>query len=83
MKFRKGNRYRYGQDFRFFVGIPPDVDFRVSHCPGTPSFTLVTPGYGCLRKRGHYGNGALQVWGFTARQRKRFAAEAAREKIDG
>jgi len=67
LRFRKGNKIAYAQDFRFYRGIPHGVDFEATRL--TPSFImLVAPGYGCLDGRG-YGNGALFVWGRHVNQR--------------
>lgn len=78
MKFRKGNRYRYGQDFSQHRGIPAGIEFSVTRFSRKDMFVLMAPGYGDLSTVDSFGNGKLYVWGLTARQRKRFreAAEA-------
>ena len=78
MKFRKGNNYRYEQDFRFQRGLPTGVDFTVSRVPGHPdSFHLTAQGYGILGPGDNYGCGGIYVYGLDARQRRRFARNAA------
>jgi hypothetical protein len=58
VKFRKGNKILYGQDFRVLEGLPSGVDFEVyPQNKDNSLMKLVAPGYG-----GHpYGNGALYV----------------------
>lgn len=76
MRFRKNNRYKYGQDRRQHVGIPSGVDFTVVRLFDR-IYILTVPGHGGLIE-GAYGNGPLFVWGLTSRQRKRFEREAAK-----
>ena len=71
IRFRKGNRVKYGMDFGFYVGVPGGVDFAVTRCEtgDGANYKLVAPGYGA---HGDYGNGSLITWGLTKRQRARF-----------
>ena len=86
LRFRKGNRIKYMQDFTCHEGVPAGIDFRVERYRGsnkkTWDFTLTAPGYGDLTVPGRYGNGSLTVWGLSKRQRARFgrAARQAKEK---
>lgn len=52
----KKNKILYGQDFRFFIGIPTDVVFEVSRIGSF--YKLTSKGYG---KKEDYGNGSLLV----------------------
>jgi hypothetical protein len=63
MKFRRGNQYLYGQDFRFFHGVPSGVDFAVESA-SEQSYKLTACGYGCLERHTPecYGNGSLHVY---------------------
>ena len=70
MRFRDGNKIRYGQDSMQYRGIPSGVDFVVAPF-SKDMFTLTAFGYGLL-ERGGYGNGQLFVWGLTKKQRQRF-----------
>ena len=84
MRFRKGNQYRYTQARSQHRGIPHGVDFNVRLLgKGSNVYVLTAHGYGCVERDPHrcmekrcYGNGALFVWGLTARQRARFDAAA-------
>ena len=78
MKFRKGNKIRYGQDFRIFVGLPSGIDFDVELF-GDGRFELTADGYGKHGHDGAYGNGALCVYGLTVSQKKRFRKAAGGE----
>ncbi len=82
MKLR-ANKMRYGQDFSQHRGIPAGVDFQVERFAAANRgvmFKLVGFGYGELDVRNQYGNGALYVWGLTARQLQRFQAAIKKEK---
>lgn len=57
MKFRKGNKIAFCQDFAVWEGLPNGVDFEVSPV-GKDSVKLVAPGYGGKP----YGNGAIYVY---------------------
>ena len=61
MKFQKGNKIVYGQDMGWQEGIPEDVDFEVSEVMGN-KLKLVADGYGNLKKKDAYGNGAIYVY---------------------
>ena len=56
MKFRKGNRYRYGQDFKYYKGIPHGIDFKVENgnIIKLTAFGHGEPGDG-------YGNGPIYI----------------------
>lgn len=56
LTFKKGNKVKYGQDFRFWKGIPGGIVFEVSG--SMDHLVLTAPGYG---EKGNYGNGALHV----------------------
>jgi len=71
MQFSKGNKICYGQDFRFFRGLPSGVDFTVESRDGGKWFELRAPGYGAT---GAYGCGSLFVRNLTRRQRQQFEA---------
>jgi hypothetical protein len=59
MKFPPNNKIRYGQDFRFFMGVPSDVDFTVEFIGKDKSLARLTaPGYGGKP----YGNGAIYLY---------------------
>lgn len=58
VKFRKNNKYKYGQDFDFFIGIPHGIEFDVSKI-NNKKVRLIADGYGNLKCVGTYGNGAL------------------------
>lgn len=57
MKFRKGNKIYYGQDFRYRRGVPSGINFQVSKWK--MGFVLRADGYGLF---GNYGNGALFLY---------------------
>lgn len=82
MRFRPDNKIRYGQDSQQHVGVPSGVDFTVEKFGSDLSgmFVLVGDGYGQIKPRGHYGNGALYAWGLTPKQARRFRAEIKGEK---
>jgi hypothetical protein len=87
MRFRRDNQIRYGQDHFQHRGIPAGVDFAVERFK-EKMFILTAHGYGCWKRDRHckrdcYGNGALFVWGLTARQRARFEAAADAARKDG
>ena len=67
MKFKEGNKIRYGQDFFQHRGVPHDVDFHVKSF-GNGRFELTAKGYGDLKD---YGNGSLIVWGLNKAQKER------------
>lgn len=52
------NEIVFGQDFRYFYGVPPG-EYQVFDMD--KSLKLVAPGYGDLSKGGQYGNGAIWV----------------------
>lgn len=60
IRFPKGNRIPYGQDFSMKRGIPSDVEFTVVLILETEDhrFQLRGPGYG---EKDNYGNGAIYV----------------------
>jgi hypothetical protein len=63
MKFPKGNKILYGQDFGWHRGVPSDVDFEVEKINGEEGslMWLVADGYG--RMGGDkYGNGSICVY---------------------
>ncbi|GEM_PF-3254689 len=85
MIFRKDNRILYGQDFRFFRGIPSGVDFAVEE-ERSGIFVLTAHGYGLRRKSylqagDAYGCGSLyvSVRSLTTKQRKRLEQEAKQD----
>ena len=56
MKFKKGNEILYGQDHKFFTGIPHNVEFEaiIDH----NHMILTGPGFG---EKGDYGSGAIYI----------------------
>ena len=56
MKFPKGNKVIYGQDFGWKVGIPHDIHFQVEFTGNL--MRLTGPGYGI---KNNYGNGPLHI----------------------
>lgn len=59
MKFKRGNKIRYGQDFGIYQGVPANIDFEVELLDKDgDSVKLVAPGYGGEP----YGNGALYIY---------------------
>lgn len=59
MKFKRGNRITYFQDFHACTGLPSDVDFdvkRVNH-GGVEGYDLRADGHG----GDVYGNGAIHI----------------------
>jgi len=55
VRFKRDNSVRFGQDFRWFVGVPVGVWFDAHSQSG--HWRLVAPGFGGVP----YGNGALYV----------------------
>lgn len=65
VRFASNNEYRFGQDFRFFKGIPSDVEFYPVEESDNGLITFIGDGYGILPKyklAGKYGNGAIFVF---------------------
>jgi len=62
MKFRKGNKIPYSQDFQYRLrGLPHSVDFRVKLI-NKRMIELRGDGYGNLKKPNCYGNGSILVY---------------------
>jgi len=77
MKFRKGNKIKFGQDFTFKKGIPHNIDFTIerfneAHFIKDRKYRLIADGYG---RKGNYGNGAIYPYGLSEKQNKLFEAE--------
>lgn len=72
MKFRQGNRWKYGQDHHFWTGVPDGIDFHVEPLR-EGMYRLRACGYGCLQRHSDkcYGNGALYLLGVHGRMAKR------------
>jgi len=81
MRFRRDNKIKYGQDHRFFRGIPAGVEFRVARFLAD-KYCLVGCGYGCQDHANCYGSGSLIVYGLTAKQRKRFKQHLSAEAVE-
>ena len=79
MRFKKGNKINYGQDFGIHQGIPHNVDFEV-HNFYNGKFKLIANGYGNLKGYDNYGSGAIYPYGLTKQQRKRFAKELSKKR---
>ena len=60
IRFKAGNKIKYGQDFHYHTGIPSGVEFTTQR--EGDRILLVGPGYG---ERGNYGNGVLYPYGST------------------
>jgi hypothetical protein len=75
MKFRKGNKIRYSQDFHIREGVPSGVDFQVVKMVGganpNKSYKLVADGYGSLERNKKYGCGAIFIHTANTRLRER------------
>lgn len=80
MKFKKGNKIHFGQDFSYYMGIPHNVNFKVVRF-GMDAYKLVADGYGLLDKPNAYGNGALYPHGLTKRQKERFEKALEEQKL--
>jgi len=70
MRFHKGNKIKYGQDFKYYVGIPHGIDFELHG--NKEKFMLCAPGFGL---HPDYGNGALYPYDLTEEQIKDFETE--------
>jgi hypothetical protein len=77
MRFEKGNKIKYGKDFRFYEGIPSGIDFVVKHLEGD-KFDLSAYGYGQMEPHDEhsYGNGSLFVYDLTDEQIEQFKKHA-------
>lgn len=60
MKFPKNNNIFYGQDMRFFQGIPSDINFDVEKT--SFGWYLRSCGNGCTAHSNCYGNGSLAIY---------------------
>jgi len=56
IRFAPENEVIFMQDFKFFKGVPSDIEFDVVE-PGETSVKLIAPGYGGEP----YGNGAIWI----------------------
>lgn len=75
MRFRKGNKIRYGQDMRQFQGMPSGVDFEVVKILNKrhdKMISLKALGYGTV---GNYGNGRIHIYSPSQRLMQRALAE--------
>jgi hypothetical protein len=64
VRFDKENKIRFGQDFRFFEGLPSDVNFYPIEETQSGYMVFIGNGYGIQSKHkidGKYGNGAVFV----------------------
>jgi hypothetical protein len=79
MKFKKNNKFKYGQDHRQFCGIPDEIDFKVKEFSQKGMVVLTAFGYGQLEPHTDksYGNGSLFVHGLTDKQIKEFIKKSA------
>ena len=84
MRFYPDNKIKYGQDFRFFQGIPANVDFKVEK--SGENYILTSYGYGQLKPwdKHSYGNGSLHVYdqSLTPEEKKMFCKELGEKYID-
>lgn len=81
LKFRKGNKIPYRQNFESFTGIPSGIEFSVEWITDQ-SVKLAAPGYGKVSNAG-YGNGPLYAHGpwVLRRARKANARKVAEEAV--
>ena len=64
MKFKKGNKFIYLQDFSVYQGIPDDIDFKVTFENNEKTrVSLEAFGYGQTKpwSHGSYGNGKIYI----------------------
>lgn len=62
VQFKEGNTIRYGQDMRFFCGIPNDVKLYPTEITLNGLIIMVGDGYGIRSEHklpGRYGSGAI------------------------
>ena len=61
--FPENNKMIMFQDFRWWKGIPPNIDFKIESIANRSAdeFWLVADGYGNLSKPNCYGNGKIAV----------------------
>lgn len=57
MKFQPGNKIKYRQDFRGWIGIQPGIEFEIIEVNDRRA-KLVAPGYGGEP----YGNGCILIY---------------------
>lgn len=65
VRFSNNNEIRFGQDFRFWKGLPEDVDFFPIEETANELMMFVGDGYGILPEHkitGRYGSGAIYVF---------------------
>jgi len=59
-KFPENNEIRFAMDFRYFKGVPSDVDFEFRTRLNNDLYEFAGKGYGF---RADYGNGSIYIFG--------------------
>jgi len=59
-KFPENNEIRFGMDFRFFRGVPSDVEFEFRRRLNNDLYEFAGKGYGF---RADYGSGSIYIFG--------------------
>lgn len=64
IKFKKGNKIKFLQDFSFLIGVPSDIPFNIEDY-SEERLRLTSNGYGFGvpgQPDGEYGNGAIYIF---------------------
>ena len=86
MRFRKGNRHKYGQDFSWTCCIPHGVDFEVRRLgPYLKLYELTGHGYGASGSNDEaYGDGSIYLsWELMTPSLRRRVIAAIKDSKNG